>query len=113
MSYVNATTSAPVQQDNRAQMQPAAGKGNRVTAEKEISAEVDKVSVDKAVHDINKALVTLKKDERHFKVDEELGELVVKIVNSDTKEVIRQIPTETALKLSKNMQEMIGLFFGK
>ena len=91
---------------------PAAGKPSEVTAEKKVSDDcIDRVSVNEAVQNINAALNALRKDESQFSVDEDLGRLVVKIINSDTKELIRQIPTEDALALSKKMQDMIGLLF--
>lgn len=100
----------PVADGRTAPAQPAAGKKDS-SAEKGISANVDKVSVNDAVKNINSALATLKREERHLNVDQDLGRLVVKIVNSETKEIVRQIPSEEALSLSKRMQEMIGLLF--
>ncbi len=110
MSQVNALQNTYY--GNTAPAQPAAGRQSEVTAEQNVSGNyVDKVSVNDAVKNINAALTTLRRDERQFKVDEDLGRLVVRIVNSETKELIRQIPTEEALTLSKKMQEMIGLLF--
>jgi flagellar protein FlaG len=77
------------------------------------SDRADRLSVSEAVKNINSALGTLKREERHLNVDEDLGRLVVKIINSDTKEIVRQIPTEETLDLSKRMQELVGLLFGK
>jgi len=97
---------------NMAAVQPAAVKPSEFTAENKISDDrADKLSVNEAVKNINAALTALRRDERQFTVDDDLGRLVVKIVNADTKELIRQIPTEEALALSKKMQEMIGLLF--
>jgi len=98
--------------NNTATVQPAAGRPLEVTAEQKVSDKgVDKVSINEAVRNINAALTTLRRDERQFSVDEDLGRLVVKIVNTDTKEIVRQIPSEEALTLSKKMQEMIKLLF--
>lgn len=91
--------------------QPAAGEVNDISAEQKISGNDDRVNVNNAVKNINVALATLRREERHFSVDEDLGRLVVKIINSDTKELVRQIPTEETLSLSKRMQEMVGLLF--
>jgi flagellar protein FlaG len=44
-----------------------------------------------------------------FSVDEESGELVVKVTDNDTKEVIRQIPSEEALELAKALDKLKGL----
>jgi len=43
-----------------------------------------------------------------FERDSDTNELVVKIVDSDTDEVIRQIPPKELLNLSKQLQELSG-----
>ncbi|MBM9614484.1 flagellar protein FlaG [Desulfobulbus rhabdoformis] len=43
-----------------------------------------------------------------FEKDDEAGELVVKVVDSESDEVIRQIPPEELLNLSKNLKELSG-----
>ncbi|QCI13815.1 flagellar protein FlaG [Pseudomonas putida] len=46
-----------------------------------------------------------------FSIDEGSGQTVVKVVASDTGEVIRQIPSEVALKLAESLKEADGLLF--
>lgn len=46
-----------------------------------------------------------------FSVDESSGETVVKVVASDTGELIRQIPSEVALKLAESLKESGNLLF--
>ena len=46
-----------------------------------------------------------------FSIDEGSGQTVVKVVASDTGEIIRQIPTEVALKLARNLKDADGLLF--
>ena len=48
-----------------------------------------------------------------FSVDKTLGETVIKVVDSNTQEVIRQIPSEDALALSRHLKEMGMLFSSK
>jgi flagellar protein FlaG len=45
-----------------------------------------------------------------FSVDEESGELVVKVTDNETGDVIRQIPSEDALKLAQALDTLKGLF---
>jgi flagellar protein FlaG len=44
-----------------------------------------------------------------FSVDEESGRLVVKVTDDETKEVIRQLPSEEALALAKALDKLKGL----
>jgi len=48
-----------------------------------------------------------------FSVDDASGETVVKVVASDTGEVIRQIPSEVALKLAESLKEAGNLLFSE
>ncbi|MDK2791827.1 MAG: flagellar protein FlaG [Deferribacteres bacterium] len=66
--------------------------------------------VKSAVEDLNNALQNLNV-KRQFVVDNEVDKVIVKVIDSDEKEVIRQIPSEEAIKLSKNIKEMLGLLF--
>lgn len=46
-----------------------------------------------------------------FDLDKTSGEMVVKIVDSQTKEVVRQIPSEEVLQLAKHLEQVQGLLF--
>lgn len=48
-----------------------------------------------------------------FSVDDASGETVVKVVSADTGEVIRQIPSEVALKLAESLKESSNLLFSE
>jgi flagellar protein FlaG len=45
-----------------------------------------------------------------FSVDGDTGELVVKIIDRATKEVIRQMPSEEMLAIAKTLDNIKGLF---
>lgn len=44
-----------------------------------------------------------------FAVDDRGGELIVRIVDTETKQVIRQMPSEEALAVSRSLDRMRGL----
>lgn len=48
-----------------------------------------------------------------FSYSEEIGELVVSVTNKDTGEVIRQIPSENAVKMAEFFKNAVGLLFDK
>ena len=48
-----------------------------------------------------------------FSLDEDTGIRIVKVVDRDTKTVIRQIPTEEAVAISKSIDKMQGLFINQ
>ena len=45
----------------------------------------------------------------HFKVDHDINRIVVTVKNNETEEVIRQVPPENLVHLSKSIGEMVGL----
>jgi len=48
-----------------------------------------------------------------FSVDDKANEVIVRIVDRDTGEVIRQIPPESIVRLRESLKEMSGLFVEK
>lgn len=49
-------------------------------------------------------------DNLEFSVDGDSGQLVVKIIDSATKEVIRQVPSQEMLAIAKALDSIKGLF---
>lgn len=72
--------------------------------EQALSGNFVKMAVDQA----NKKLQN-RKTSLEFAVHERLGQVMVKVVDSGTKEVIREIPSEKILDMMANMLEMAGL----
>ncbi|MFZ6732523.1 flagellar protein FlaG [Undibacterium sp. Ji42W] len=68
--------------------------------------EFDKVT--KAVDDINKTIQSLSQS-LEFSVEEHSNKVVVKVVDLQTKEVLRQIPSEEALEISRSLDKLQGL----
>lgn len=47
----------------------------------------------------------------HFSVDKDTGRTIVRVMDSVTQEVIRQIPTEEVITISHALDRMTGLLF--
>nr|CRH07716.1 putative Flagellar protein FlaG-like protein [Candidatus Magnetococcus massalia] len=56
---------------------------------------------------LEQALLTF--TSRRFSVDKDSERLVVRVVNRDTDEVVRQIPNEEMLSLSRRMRQLRGI----
>jgi flagellar protein FlaG len=61
-----------------------------------------------AMRNINKALESMS-SELEFTVDNDTKATVVKVIDRQTKEVIRQIPNEETLEISKALDKLQGL----
>ncbi len=64
--------------------------------------------VEKIISDINTQLQSMH-TELNFSIDSETDRMVLKIVNSETDEVIRQIPAEEALRIASRLSKLLGL----
>jgi len=68
--------------------------------------------VREAVKEINNELVKLQ-SELGFSVDKVAKEVVVTVKRKESGEIVRQIPSETALKLAHNFEKLKGILLDK
>jgi len=77
-------------------------------------AAPSKEEVQEVVQQINKHVQQINRD-LLFSVDDSSGRTVIRVVNSETEEVVRQIPSEEVLRILHNLQEQMddstGLIF--
>lgn len=64
--------------------------------------------VAKAVQDINRTIQAMSQN-LEFSVDAHNQNVVVKVVDQQTKEVLRQIPSEEAIEIAKSLGKLQGL----
>lgn len=74
--------------------------------------EVGKEDVKNAVDKLNKFLEG-EKVHAVYEVHEKLNDIMIKIVNNDTKEVILEIPPKKILDMVAKMCEMVGILVDK
>lgn len=71
-------------------------------------SEAEKVK--NALKDIEKFLASSRRN-LEFSTDEESGRIVVKVIASETGELIRQLPSEEALKIAHSLSDVNSLLF--
>lgn len=79
------------------------------------ASEADKPGVgqlQQSLQDINKVLAGFSISVQ-FEIDPDYSELIVKVVDQDSGKLIRQIPTEEVVKMSKAMDNLKGLLFAQ
>lgn len=62
---------------------------------------------DHAVTEINQALETLATSLK-FEVDDQSGHTLVKVIDQDSGEVLRQIPSEATVRIARSLDKMVG-----
>lgn len=67
-------------------------------------------AVDKVVSSLNEMVQNLHRN-LQFSVDEESGDTIIKVVDSETNEVVRQIPSEEIVRLRQRMRDAAGGLF--
>lgn len=78
---------------------------NHLTSEKQKKEEAGKLA--EGLSAVAKAVDRNLK----FSVDDKTGRIVIKVMNGDTGEVIREIPSEEALKMQQSVSSVAGLIF--
>ena len=73
-------------------------------------AAQEKEPLEDVVSDLNK-LVRELQSELRFSVDKDSGDTVIKVIDRETDEVVRQIPSEELIHLRKRLQDAAGVFF--
>lgn len=61
-----------------------------------------------AVENLNRVIATSLQS-IHFSMDEESGRIIVKVLDSETQKVLRQVPNTEVLTISKNLARLQGL----
>ena len=89
-------------------VRPAADIGAKPAAADASPPAPGSVELGNAVADLNKVAQAAGQGVR-FSVDEETGRTVVKVVDTQTDAVLRQIPTVEALKLWRSIEQMQGV----
>lgn len=63
--------------------------------------------VKQAVQDINKSMRSLSQG-LEFSIDADSKQTIVKVIDPQTKEVIRQMPSQEALEIAKTLDQVLG-----
>ena len=71
-------------------------------------AQESRDELEKAVKDVGEFVKTAN-NSLQFSIDDDLGVTVVKVIDTGTKEVIRQIPSEEMLSIAKALGSIKGL----
>ena len=74
------------------------------------ATEGTRQAVEQAVVNLQDFVQTVNRDIR-FSVHDDTGEIVVQVTDSESGDVIRQIPSEDALELAKSIQDVRSLLF--
>ncbi|MFN3357707.1 MAG: flagellar protein FlaG [Pseudomonas sp.] len=91
----------------------------QVTADKSVNKvqetaapgkEPERADLEKAVTDIREFVQAAQRS-LDFSIDDSTHRVVVKVIATDSGEVIRQIPSETALKLAQNLSSASNVLF--
>ena len=78
-----------------------------VPAKEESPAQATQLEMERAAENLQRH-VHVAAPELQFSVDEDSGRTVIKITDTATKEVIRQIPSEEVLRLNKELDRLKG-----
>lgn len=109
-----ATETVKVAGGDAARQSLAAEVGKSLPPEAPPEAPPTNEKLQEAVQQLNQHLQQVNRD-LLFSVDDSSGQTVIQVINSETEEIVRQIPSEDVLRIMRNLQEQIhdsaGLIF--
>ena len=88
----------------------AASASAQRTGDVRMGDKEQRAAVEEAVSSIEKFTQSIRRD-LSFSLDDSTGRVVVKVTDSTSGEVIRQIPSEEALRLAERLDEARSLLF--
>ena len=103
---LTATPAMPKQPVERVQAErvlPAAKATSQNVSQKELDQSIEQIQV----------MMDLRNRSVEFTTDESSGARVVKVVDSNSGDVIRQMPAEELLSFMRNLTRMLGTFIDK
>lgn len=78
----------------------------------ESEAKLNTEQTRQSLVEINKALTSMSVSVQ-FEIDPDYKDVIVKVVDQDSGKVVRQIPTEEVVRISKAMDNLKGLLFAQ
>ena len=100
------SVSTPISENSSSSLKEVSSELSKSLA---LSRELNEERVREAVEEINKELFKLQ-SELGFSVDKVANDIVVTVKRKESGEVVRQIPSETVLKLAHNFEKLKGVF---
>ena len=82
------------------------------TAKLDSLSSIGKKDLDDAINEVNKAIADYNR-RFEFSVHEKTGSIMVKVINTETNEVIREIPPEKLLDMVAKLWELAGIIVDK
>lgn len=76
----------------------------KVKESKKLSAE----EMQKLVQELNESMKMINTN-LAFSLDEVTNRTILRVINSETKELVRQIPSEEMLRISQQMSKLLGI----
>ncbi len=104
---INHVASKPLFDTQKTIQAPVEKKNEKNTLGEQLSLDNVKDILQKKMENVK----LLFNGEAKFEIDREADLIVVKIIDKESKELIRQIPPEEAVKLAKAMNEIEGIIF--
>jgi len=115
--YARAKTQATLMENERPVLSgPSRESMGQVRDEKQQTTDMvqklDAEETKEALNDLNEQLKRMNRTIR-FSIDEELQDVVVKVVDKSSGEIVSQIPPEGVLRLRERIRDMAGLLIEK
>ena len=119
LNMASSVSPEPATRRTEVQLQEKTSSAERAAAPSAELSELSPEMIDKTVEKLEDAidkLNSLMRDGQralNFSVEKDLNKVIVKVMDVETEEIIRQFPNEEALKFAKHLEGMMGLLFNE
>lgn len=103
---VQSSAAAVTQTNRQSPAADVAGSGKTLPPEQQPSQKISAEELQNVVEQLNDHVQMVQRD-LHFSVDDDSGRTVIRVVNSETAELVRQIPSEEVLQISRSLKEQV------
>jgi len=105
---VRPSTAGKVMAVDRSETRQDLSKKEQILPPAKESGQASSQQLQDAAENMNKHVQSLKRD-LYFSVDEDTGETVIKVVDSESQKTIRTIPSEEFVSVSQQLNNTVGL----
>lgn len=109
-SALHRTQAAPVPSEQRRSANALSLEATTPAVDQNAAATVDEVKG--AAKQIEEFINTVAQN-LQFAIDEDSGRILIRLIDNNTKEVIRQIPSKEILEIAKTLDKLQGLLISK
>ncbi len=97
---------------NQVPLRPSMPAKTEQAAKPKFNPEQQREAMQEMIERLNQMVKDTRRD-LHFSLDERINKFIIVVKNTNSGEVVRQIPSEAAVKMAHSIEDMKGIIFNE